>query len=411
MELQLTIFARCRIQDVGSLRLVSRGFRDLIDFHETSITREYLRLRRHGNLPSPIDVIYPKRPQCPPEQQKQQRQRHTREPEDDAILLSDLFPPRPPPSGRTWDAYTFGYLRALRRRQENCSQLAYFLADSVLEKYIHCGPSVKASFASKRDRQVFHDRGTAMLQFKLTPLMYVRVGPPILSARRISLLVCLRCAYQSQCIRFYVLFFLEMFFRMRQGLQDSLYAAFEAGKLPVPVQQDDRSEFYLQAQTKILHNPPFTDTRILVSTHHCMTLLVRYMSLGLAPEPPFYTSDDSLISMMLFTSPGLGRVVEYFAAEKGGGSKQRAMRRVFMRNMQADWDAARNDAKTQKVYGKGDDSSQPPPLRKIWFEAARNELHSRGVMRHQTDDWVEVSEGARINIGCQFCEAEDGWRA
>ena len=52
-------------------------------------------------------------------------------------------------------------------------KLAYYLADRVLDKYMQSDPSIKASFASKRDRQVFYERGIAMLQFKLIPLMYV----------------------------------------------------------------------------------------------------------------------------------------------------------------------------------------------------------------------------------------------
>ena len=210
--------------------------------------------------------------------------------------------------------------------------------------------------------------------------------------------------------RFYTLFFLETYSKARGQLQNTLYAAYQAGQLPVPVQPVDRSAFYRDLQAKILQSPPFTDAPTLLSAHHCMHLLVSYLRLTLAPDPPFYSASDSLISMLLSAS-GLGRVVEYFAAEKGGGNNQRAMRRDFMRNMQADWDASRNDERAIKVYGASEESTKPPPLREIWFESARSELRSRGMLPHRTEDWVVVWEGAKISIGCQHCEGEDGWKA
>jgi hypothetical protein len=51
--------------------------------------------------------------------------------------------------------------------------LAYYLADRVIEAFMQSDPSMKAYFASKKDRQALCERGIAMLQFKLTPLMYV----------------------------------------------------------------------------------------------------------------------------------------------------------------------------------------------------------------------------------------------
>lgn len=114
---------------------------------------------------------------------------------------------------------------------------------------------------------------------------------------------------------------------------------------------------------------------------------------------------------MLLTTSGLGRIAEFFAAEKGGGNNQRSMRKEFMRNMQADWDANRNDERASKVYGSGEESRQPPRVREIWFEAARDEMEVRGVVPHQTEDWVLVWEGAKISIGCRNCVGEDGWLA
>jgi hypothetical protein len=77
--------------------------------------------------------------------------------------------------------------------------------------------------------------------------------------------------------RFYTLFFLEEYARGRMKLQDTLYQAYEAGQLPVPVQPRDRALFYRRIQEEILRSRPFIETRTLVSTHHCITLLVRYL--------------------------------------------------------------------------------------------------------------------------------------
>ncbi|KAG5300964.1 F-box domain-containing protein [Histoplasma ohiense] len=363
VEIKINIFRRCRLQDVVNLRLVSRAFSTLIDIHEQAISREYLRLRRHGSLPSPID----------------ESRTYTREPEDDVILLSDLFPPPRAENGAN-DVYSFRYLWSLRRRQEACSKLANHLADSVLERYLQSDPAHRAVFTSKKDFQAYREGGIAQLQFKLTPLM------------------------------FYTLFFLETYAQARSELQSNLYAVYKAGRLPVTIQPADRTIMFRKLQAKIVSSPPFTNTRTLVSTHHCIHLLVSYLQLTLSSEPPFPTSCDLWISMLLTTS-GLGRIAEFFAAEKGGGNNQRSIRREFMRNMQADLDAIRNDERASKVYGSGEESRRPPRLREIWFEAARNEMEVRGVMPHQTEDWVIVWEGAKISIGCQNCEGEDGWLA
>ena len=141
-----------------------------------------------------------------------------------------------------------------------------------------------------------------------------------------------------------------------------------------------------------------------------MHLLVSYMRLTMSPDPPLHTSADSWISMLL-TGSGLARIVEFFAAEKGGGNRQRATRRDFMRNMQADWDAHKNDEIASMVFGGIEESTRPPPVREIWFEAARDEMRVRKAIPHQTEDWVLLGEAPRISIGCQNCEGEIGWQA
>ena len=113
VEIQILIFAHCGTADFLSLKLVCKAFNQVLSSHEHEIVRQYLRLRRHGTLPSPID----------------NDRAHTRSPEDDVVLLSDLFPPSK--SARGGHLYTFRYLKGLRQRQSLCSKLSRYLADSV----------------------------------------------------------------------------------------------------------------------------------------------------------------------------------------------------------------------------------------------------------------------------------------
>lgn len=154
VEIQIKIFAQCSVRDLLPLRLVCRAFYELLTVHEHSIARQYLRDRRHGTLPSPIDKA----------------RTYTRNPEDDVMLLSDLFPPGK--SARGGHLYTFRYLHSLRRRQKLCSRLCYYLADRVMDRFMHSETTfIKTNFPSKSERNAFFKRGVASVWFNLTPLM------------------------------------------------------------------------------------------------------------------------------------------------------------------------------------------------------------------------------------------------
>jgi hypothetical protein len=97
VEIQIKIFAQCGIKDLLQLKLVCKAFCQVLTFHEQLIARQYLRQARHGTLPSPIDS----------------EREYTRNPEDDVVLLSDLFPPAK--SAKGGHLYTFRYMHSLRR--------------------------------------------------------------------------------------------------------------------------------------------------------------------------------------------------------------------------------------------------------------------------------------------------------
>lgn len=154
VELQIKIFAHCSVYDLLPLKLVCRSFCQLLTSHEQLIARTYLRQRRHGTLPSPIDT----------------ERTYTRNPEDDVVLLSDLFPPSK--SAKGGHLYTFRYIHSLRRRQRLCSRLCYYLADRVMDRFVHSEALfMKQSFPSKNERNAFIQRGVASIWYTLAPLM------------------------------------------------------------------------------------------------------------------------------------------------------------------------------------------------------------------------------------------------
>ena len=210
------------------------------------------------------------------------------------------------------------------------------------------------------------------------------------------------------------MYFLKKYDDARLELQDSLYEAFEAGKLPVPVQPRDRSIMYLSLQTKILQAYPFLDSRALISAHHCIRLLIFSLHRVLVAETPVTTSCEKFIIMLLSTS-GLERVTEFFAAEKGG-SNQRAMRKEFMRKTQLDWDNYRNDPKALKVFDAlSGDCHYPPLMTEIWTGPAIEEISRRKLLiQHSNEDFVTLWNDAHISLGCSYCartNAKIKWQA
>ncbi|KAJ5240101.1 hypothetical protein N7468_004720 [Penicillium chermesinum] len=154
VEIQILIFAHCGTYDFLALKLVCKAFYDILSTHEHEIVRRYLRRHRHGTLPSPIDS----------------ERTYTRNPEDDVVLLSDLFPPAK--SARGGHLYTFRYLSSLRHKQDLCSRLCYYLADRVMDRFISTEPVLhRSSFPSRASHTALVQRGKAGIWFHLSPLM------------------------------------------------------------------------------------------------------------------------------------------------------------------------------------------------------------------------------------------------
>ncbi|PLN85781.1 F-box domain protein [Aspergillus taichungensis] len=361
VEVQIKIFTQCGIRDFVPLKLVCQSFNQLLTAHEQLITRHYLRQRRHGTLPSPIDS----------------ERTYTRNPEDDVVLLSDLFPPAK--SAKGGHLYTFRYVYSLQRRQNLCSRLCYYIADRVMDRFVHREPVyMRTLFQSRSERNDFVRRGTARIMFHLMPLM------------------------------FYVLYFLEAYSLARREHTNALLRDFEAGRLPVPIPPDVGKSMYRELQKKIIQSPPFTNTDTLISTNHCMSLLVCYLQYTVPPDETT-VPDDSWIGSLLTVSPFV-RIVEYFSAEIGDGGSQRMQRKDFMHNFHHDITLNEQDKIKSLVFQKAPNEHLHNSLQDVWFDIVRKELASRGVGPHDAER-IMVREDLPILFGCEECRESVGWQA
>ncbi|KAJ5577301.1 hypothetical protein N7535_004227 [Penicillium sp. DV-2018c] len=346
VEIQIRIFAYSGITDFHPLRLVCKAFYQLLTSNEHEIVRQYLRLRRHGTLPSPID----------------NDRTYTRDPGDDVVLLSDLFPPSK--SARGGHLYTFKYLHGLRRRQILCSRLCYYLADRILDRLVQFGPEVmRASFPTKRnERNALVKRGIASIWFRLAPLMY------------------------------YIAYFLESYASARREHTNMLVQKYEAGQLPVPLPLEIRQGMYRELQTRILQSPPFTNTAALIATHHCMHLLVSYIRYSMSPEQG--EIDDSWISSLLTLAPFV-RIVEFFSAEIGDGGSQRTQRKDFMYNFYNDMTMYQKDHMNSVVFARAPAQNLHSSVHDIWFAAAEAELRARQAIPHEVEHIAVTREDGK----------------
>ncbi|KAL5364371.1 hypothetical protein BJX96DRAFT_157237 [Aspergillus floccosus] len=361
VELLIKIFGHCGIKDLLQLKLVCTAFFRLISSNEHAITRQYLRQRRHGTLPSPIN----------------NDRTYTRNPEDDVVILSDLFPPTESVKGG--HIYSFRYVYSLRRRQNLCAKLSYYLADRVMDRFMHHETMyMKTMFPSRKERTAFQKHTVGRIWFYITPLMY------------------------------YTLYFLEAYSRARREQTNVLLREFEVGRLPVRVHPDDRMSMYRELQARILREPPFTNNSTLVSTHHCLQLLVSYMRYTVPPDEQG-PRDDSWIGSLLTVSPFI-RIVEYFSAEIGDGGSQRTQRKDFMHNFHHDITVNEKDDMESIVFERIPNAHLHSSVEDVWFDAARREMARRRITPHDAE-LVPVWEGLPILIGCENCHDSEGWLA
>jgi hypothetical protein len=205
------------------------------------------------------------------------------------------------------------------------------------------------------------------------------------------------------------LYFLESYAEARREQTNVLLRDFEAGRLPVPIPPHLRKSMYQELQRKIMQAPPFTDTSTLISTHHCLQLLVSYLQFTVPPDDP--TSDDSWIGSLLTVSPFL-RIVEYFSAEIGDGGSQRMQRKDFMYNFHNDMTLNEKDEMNSLVFENAPNVHLHRSVQDVWFDVARAELASRKVPAHKME-CVIVHDKLPVLFGCSDCRPPrfEGWYA
>lgn len=152
-ELQICIFAQCRLEDILSLRLVCQAFLQTVDLNEHELVRQHLEARHQCSHPKEAESPLPYHNDSP----------------DHLAQLSDLFPP--PRSRNGIPHHSFAYLHHLKKRHSVCSQLSFYLAESVLRVHMGHHRSLGAEIMSKFTGTSTDLTGTRLLQSRLYPSM------------------------------------------------------------------------------------------------------------------------------------------------------------------------------------------------------------------------------------------------
>lgn len=165
---------------------------------------------------------------------------------------------------------------------------------------------------------------------------------------------------------------------------------------------------YREIQFKILRSPPFTDTSTLISTHHCMQLILSYLRYTVPPDEQG-VHGDGWIGSLLTVSPFV-RLVEYFSAEIGDGGNQRMQRKDFMYNFDNDIMMNEKDDMNSLVFENASNWHHAS-ADDIWFNIAREELVLRKAVPHSMERiwiWNQIP----LVLGCLHCRHDSvGWRA
>ncbi|KAJ5306374.1 hypothetical protein N7508_005389 [Penicillium antarcticum] len=347
----VAIAASCSIKDIGSLSLTNHLLHDRVAKLEFAIAWAYIQLRKQKGYHDHLWVY------------------GSLSPGDDIHFISELFPPPPPKysSGMDHDnaGYSLGYLGDLHRCWETCLRLSYHLADHVVEHHLETDPLARPLWASsKTEKEVVYTKAVASLQAKLLhPIAYA-------------------------------IFFLESSASHSDDSEDSDNHYHHHRSLSSSVQR----------QQSILQKAPFTDTQILLSTHHCMQLLFSTMQRLMSPEIPHATS-ESWVSLLLTTST-MERIVQFFVSiAKDDQRKQKCLhdstwshKKEFLLSMRRDL----NEYMAHESYHG--ERPLEPKLNHIWFHAAQSEMGKRGAIPHTVEETeVHVLHGSVVKLECTYC--------
>ncbi|RAL12219.1 uncharacterized protein BO97DRAFT_443242 [Aspergillus homomorphus CBS 101889] len=322
---------------------------------------------------------------------------------DDLTFISDLFPPPPPhytESGALEESpdYSFGYLTDLTRCWRTCIRLSYYFAEYLVQHYLETDTTARELWASsKTEKEFIYSKGVGALQARLLPSIA------------------------------YLVYFLESF-----------------ADTTTPTHS-------LDAQERILQEPPFTDPEVLLSTHHTMHTLIHTVRHLMAPDIPL-TSSQTWVSLLLTTST-LERIVDLFAAvaadNQQPAEKNKKHEPATKPHHHDNHEHAHHQTQTTSSHGHnhthststtshshshpsshwshrmdflwhmrrdygdflaslGDQDPETghsglvPRLREIWFDVAEREIRARGLAAHSAE--VEpVLHGGGPRLGCEVC--------
>lgn len=258
---------------------------------------------------------------------------------DNLTFIYNLFPPPPPHYPATdgslennFPEYSLSYLSDLTRCWRTCIRLSFYLAESAVQHHLETDTTIRGV----SEQEAIYSKAVFQLQDKLLhPIAYL-------------------------------IFFLES----------------DAATTPLSI----------ETQQSILQQPPFTDTQILLSTHHCMTLLCNCLRRLMAPDIQ-YPSTEPWLRLLLTTST-LERTLNFFAAaaitdtntadekkEKVAGSTSSASwtpRMEFIWQMRNDWEQILS-ATRESIYDLDTKNEairvlSTAGVEEVWFEAAKREV-------------------------------------
>ncbi|KAJ5613614.1 hypothetical protein N7528_007268 [Penicillium herquei] len=343
------LLSLCQLEDIVSLALTCQLIHRRIFKNETAISHEWLSIRRRNYLRDEDDLSF--------------------SPGDDLTFISELFPPPPPHyavgDGHDDAEYSFAYLADLQRCWTTCIQLSYHLADHAVRHHLDTDPLARSLWtSSKTEKEVVYSRAVAVLHEKLIYSMA------------------------------YSILFLES-----SATDDAV------SESSAHLDQVFKS---IDEQQSILQSTPFTNTRILLSTQHCLELLCSTLRRLMLPEFPS-SSSESWVSMLLMTST-LERILKFFVAvakdEEERESPSHATgwshRKEFMWRMREDL--------SQYVVSKKHSnrtSTGLPTLSEVWFGACHQEMLQRGAVPHETEEPIPVLHGSAVTLTCEYCYIEE----
>lgn len=159
-------------------------------------------------------------------------------------------------------------------------------------------------------------------------------------------------------------------------------------------------------QRSIFQSPPFTNTRILISTHHCMQLLCATVRRLMSPDFPNSTSNN-WVSLLLRTST-LERIVDFFLSisrdedikSSTSPSSKWSHRKEFLWRMRED--LGRYMTSASRTSNK--EMTPTPTLDQVWFKAAYQELVQRGAIPHSPEEPIPVLHGSAVTLQCEYCD-------